>query len=66
VASTGSVAINIGASDRAAVLHVNGMQLRYWDAKAKRYVVEPGAYEFQIGSSSADIRARQIITVTVN
>ena len=30
----------------------------------KSYVVEPGPYEIQIGSSSADIRARQIVTVT--
>ncbi len=31
--------------------------LRNWEESAKRYVVEPGAFEIQIGGSSTDIRA---------
>ncbi|RBL58443.1 glucan 1,4-alpha-glucosidase, partial [Xanthomonas oryzae pv. oryzae] len=38
--------------------------LRIYDAQRKAYTVDPGAYEVQIGASSADIRARQRFTVT--
>ncbi|AMV06881.1 hypothetical protein AC028_08740 [Xanthomonas citri pv. aurantifolii] len=38
--------------------------LRLYDEQRKAYVVDPGAYEVQIGASSADIRARQRFTVT--
>ncbi|WP_033482158.1 glycoside hydrolase family 3 protein [Xanthomonas phaseoli] len=38
--------------------------LRIYDAQRKAYAVDPGAYEVQIGASSADIRARQRFTVT--
>lgn len=30
----------------------------FWDVKKKTFVVEPGAFEFMAGSSSADIRAK--------
>ena len=49
---------------RTATLTVSPAQFRYWDVTKKSYVVEPGPYEIQIGASSADIRARQIVTVT--
>ncbi len=49
---------------RTATLTVSSAQFRYWDVARKAYVVEPGSYELQIGASSADIRARQIVTVT--
>ena len=49
---------------RTATLTVSPAQFRYWDVARKAYLVEPGPYEIQIGSSSADIHARQIITVT--
>jgi hypothetical protein len=32
--------------------------LRNWDEAAKRYVVEAGTYELEIGSSSDDVRQR--------
>ena len=38
--------------------------LRHYDVDAKRYAVEPGKYELQVGASSADIRARQPFAVT--
>lgn len=37
--------------------------LRHYDVNAKRYTVNPGNYEVQIGASSADIRARQTFEV---
>ena len=38
--------------------------LRIYDADAKRYAVDAGKYELQVGASSADIRARQVFTVS--
>ncbi len=37
--------------------------LRYFDEKKTDYVVEPGKYELQVGSSSSDIKLRMIVTV---
>ena len=51
---------------RTATLTISPARFRYWDVTKKAYVVEPGPYEIQIGSSSADIRARQVITVTAH
>ena len=31
--------------------------LRHWDVAGKRYVVEPGEFEIEVGASSGDIRA---------
>ncbi|MEL1265444.1 glycoside hydrolase family 3 protein [Pseudoxanthomonas putridarboris] len=33
--------------------------LRHYDEQAKRYAVDPGQYEVQVGASSADIRASE-------
>lgn len=38
--------------------------LRIYDDQRKAYAVDPGAYEVQIGASSADIRATHRFTVT--
>ncbi|SMQ97362.1 glucan 1,4-beta-glucosidase [Xanthomonas fragariae] len=38
--------------------------LRIYDDQRKAYAVDPGAYEVQIGASSADIRSKQGFTVT--
>jgi beta-glucosidase len=38
--------------------------LRHYDVDAKRYAVDAGKYEVQVGASSADIRARQVFTVS--
>ncbi|WP_424823415.1 fibronectin type III-like domain-contianing protein [Pseudomonas viridiflava] len=40
--------------------------LRIYDEQRKAYAVDPGAYELQIGASSADIRSKQRFTVTAN
>ena len=37
--------------------------LRRWDTQTKAYVVDPGAYELQIGASSSDIRQTTTIRV---
>ena len=37
--------------------------LRTYDEATSKYVVDPGAYEIQIGASSADIRVSEVFTV---
>ena len=37
--------------------------LRTYDEATSKYVVDPGAYEIQIGASSADIRVSDVFTV---
>jgi len=37
--------------------------LTYYDVKKGDYAVEPGEFEIQVGSSSRDIRLREIIVV---
>ncbi len=49
--------------NRIATFDINPQQFRYWDVGTKRYVVDPGPYEIQIGASSADIRQKQVVTV---
>jgi beta-glucosidase len=44
-------------------MSVNAIDLAYWNARLKRFVVEKDKLELLIGSSSADIKAKQIITV---
>jgi beta-glucosidase len=39
-------------------------KLSFWDAKKKAFVVEPGAFEVLVGSSSEDIRAKGRFEVT--
>ncbi|MEP3389585.1 MAG: glycoside hydrolase family 3 C-terminal domain-containing protein [Reichenbachiella sp.] len=36
---------------------------RYYDAALRQYVVEPGAFEIQMGASSQDIRLKKTVTV---
>jgi beta-glucosidase len=38
-------------------------KLAFYDEKQHRFVVEPGKYEIQVGSSSTDIRARAAVQV---
>ena len=37
--------------------------LRYYDAMYRKYMVESGSFEIQIGASSEDIRLKQIISI---
>lgn len=43
---------------RSVVIPLRASDLRYFDEKNDRFVVEPGRYEIQVGGSSADIRQR--------
>ncbi|MFC3549878.1 glycoside hydrolase family 3 C-terminal domain-containing protein [Lysobacter cavernae] len=38
--------------------------LRTWDEQRDAYSVDPGAYEVQVGASSADVRSTKALTVT--
>jgi beta-glucosidase len=39
-------------------------RLAFWDEKRKAWIVEPGAFEVMVGSSSADVRLRGDINVS--
>ena len=43
---------------------VSPERLAFWDEKRKAWVVEPGAFEVMVGSSSADIRLKGEIKAT--
>jgi beta-glucosidase len=57
------VALQPGASGNVTFTIKPATDLRHYDADAKRYAVDGGKYEVQIGASSTDIRARQVVTV---
>jgi beta-glucosidase len=44
--------------EKTVCLEVPGEELAFYDEKTHRFVVNPGAYDFMVGSSSADIRLR--------
>jgi beta-glucosidase len=48
---------------KQVVLQFAASALRYWDELKRDYVVEPGAFEIQVGSSSADIRQTLQMTI---
>jgi len=52
-----------GESREVAFTVLPERDLRIWDPARKAYAVDPGAYEVQVGASSADIRVRQRYTV---
>ncbi len=56
------ISLKEGAS-KVVTIPVAVKDLAYWDETAKDFVVVPGEYEIQIGSSSADIRRSDTITV---
>ena len=43
---------------RAVSFTVSPERLGFWDEKRKAWVVEPGAFEVMVGSSSADVRLK--------
>ncbi|ROQ59875.1 exo-1,4-beta-glucosidase [Streptomyces sp. 840.1] len=51
-----------GAAERVE-FDVPVTELGHWDVAHGRWTVEPGAYEFQAGASSTDIRAVAVVTV---
>lgn len=57
------VSLKPGESKKV-VLMLSGEQLAYYDVKTHGFVVEPGAYEILIGSSSRDIRSKTRLEVS--
>ena len=51
------VELERGASKRIE-MEIPAERLRYWDPTQKKYVVEPGEYEFRVGAASDDIRIK--------
>jgi len=51
--------ISTAAGEKKTVTFaVPAEKLALWDVKTRGFVVEPGAFEVMVGSSSEDIRAR--------
>jgi len=57
------IALQPGESRKVEFAIVPERDLRFYDEQGKRYAVDPGAYEVQVGASSADIRARATFEV---
>ena len=56
------VAVPAGGS-KMVELTLRGADLGYWDADRRAFVVEPGAIDLRIGSSSSDVRLTKRIMV---
>jgi beta-glucosidase len=56
------VRLNRGET-KAVTIEVPAKLLRFWDAQKKQYVVEPGNYEFLVGTASDDIRLKLRTTI---
>jgi len=52
-----------GETRRATFTITANKDLAHYDVEHKRYVVNPGSYELQVGASSADIRLKSTINV---
>jgi beta-glucosidase len=60
LALCGFTRVHVNRGDATQVdVEIPAERLRYWDTTKKQYTVEPGNYEFLIGSASDDIRLRQ-------
>ena len=57
------IALQPGETRRVEFAITPERDLRFYDEQGKRYAVDPGAYEVQVGASSADIRARATFEV---
>ena len=58
------VHLKSGESTEVTV-EIPAARLCYWDTEKKQYVVEPGNYEFLVGTASDDIRLKLPMTITV-
>jgi beta-glucosidase len=56
------VSLNPGESKTVAI-EVPAQRLAYWDISKKGWQVERDSIEIRLGSSSADIRLKQVISV---
>jgi beta-glucosidase len=54
-----------GESRQATFRLSPGKDFTHYDVARKRYAVDAGTYELQVGASSADIRARANLTIDV-
>jgi hypothetical protein len=43
---------------------LKGSELTYWEAATQSFVVEPGKINIMLGSSSADVKLEETVTVT--
>ena len=59
----GRISIKKG-EQKSVKIEIDKKQFQYWDTDDQKYAVEPGTYEFQVGSSSLDIR--QTINLDLN
>ena len=57
------IALQPGETRRVEFAITPERDLRFYDEQGKRYAVDPGAYEVQVGASSADIRDRATFEV---
>ena len=51
-----------GASEKVE-FSVPVSELSFWDERTKKFIVEPGEFEVQVGASSRDIRLKEVIEV---
>ena len=58
------IALKPGESRAVTFKLVPGKDLTHYDTDRKRYAVDAGTYELQVGASSADIRAKASVTVS--
>lgn len=57
--------IEIGPGEQETVVFVlNRDDFSYWNPETKRWTLDPGKFEIQVGASSRDIRLRAPIEVT--
>jgi beta-glucosidase len=56
------ISLNSGES-KAVNFTIPAKELAFWDIGAKSFVVEPGAFEVMVGSSSDDIKSRGVFNV---
>lgn len=46
---------------KSVTMEINKKQFQYWNVNEHKYMIEPGDYEILVGSSSADIKLKNII-----
>jgi beta-glucosidase len=57
------IALKPGESKKVTFKLTPKEDMSYYDVRKSDYAVEPGDFEIQVGSSSADIRLKGIVTV---
>ncbi|MFA6450135.1 MAG: glycoside hydrolase family 3 C-terminal domain-containing protein [bacterium] len=52
--------------EKTVTIPLEVKRLAFWDDQAKKFAVEPGKYEIFVGASSADIRLKGAIAISVD